>query len=305
MPVRPDDMLLVHAIATSASFAEAGRELGIRRQSVSERVARIEDALGVRLFERSTRTLGLTDAGRVYARRCATLAEHVREANLEVQGMQATPTGVLRVSAPVLYGRHLGPLVARLEEAHPALRFDLQLTDRFVDLLAEGIDVAIRVGDPGDSSLVARRIGRGSVQMVASPAWLERHGPVEPRDLEAPVCICQRDGETWQVGDLTVRPGARVLVNDIATACAIAAAGGGVARLPSFVHAAHVARGELVALFDGCVSLAPPIFAVFPSRTHLPAKVRVFVDAVADHARSLFDPSQAPPLVASPHAEHP
>lgn len=281
-------MILFDVVAQEGSFAAAARRCGVTRQSISDRMAKLEAQLGVRLMERTTRSLRLTEAGSIYHARCMALAAMVHEANAEVQGMQREPVGRLRVSVPKIYGRrYLTPVVAELLRRHPRLRIDLVLSDRRVDLVEEGFDAAVRVGALGETSLIARKIGMGRVHYVASPSLLARHGVPEPAQLCRWPCIALRSGEIWEVGGVSSAIDPVLVVNDLEVACDAAIAGVGIAQVPSFVYRDAVADGALTLLFGAQPALTRDIHLVFPSHRYLPPKVRCFVEAVAAQARAV------------------
>jgi DNA-binding transcriptional LysR family regulator len=277
----PDDMLLFAAVVREGSFTRAARQLGITKQSASERVVRLEAKLGVRLLERTTRRLRVTDAGALYAERCVAIAAQVEEANGEVQRRQSEPVGLLRVSAPVLFGRRfLAPVVSSYLTRHPRVRVEVVLTNRRVELLEEGVDVAIQVGALPDASLTARKLGEGHEYVVASPGHLASHGTPAPGALREARCVGMRPHETWRVGSARVRVEPVLVVNDLEVACEAAIAGVGLARLPALVCGEAVRDGRLRVLFGAEAAQLHPIHAVYPSRQHLPAKVRLFLDAL-------------------------
>lgn len=282
--IDPADMLLFVEVVDRGGFTAAAKARGASKQSVSDRIAKLEHALGVRLLERTTRRIRLTDAGARYHTRCATLAAQVAEANDEMRGHTTEPRGRLRVSVPVIFGRrHVMPVVTTLLRRHPQLELEVVLADRRVDLVLEGFDAAVRVGALDDSSLVARRIGEGRLGYVASPAFLRRHPIVRARDIASVPCIGMRSPETWTLEGRRVRVEPRLVLNDLETSCEATLAGLGVARLPTFVFAPEVQRRKLRELFPDEPALEEPVHVVYPSRLHLAPKVRVFVDAVAKH----------------------
>lgn len=291
----PADMLLFVSVVREGSFTAAAGTLGITKQSVSERVNRLERRLGVRLLERTTRSLRMTDAGARYYERCALISAQIEEANREVQRIQAEPVGLLRVSAPVLYGRRfLAPVIGDFLQRYPRLQVEVVLGDRRVNLVEEGFDLAIRVGDLDDSSLTARKLAEGYVYLVASPRYLKRHGrPTRAEKLREARCIALRASETWEVHSERVKISPVLVVNDLEMGCAAALAHVGIAQLPSIVCSEHVRRGELVTLFGHRPTLTRPVHAVFPSRRYLPPKVRLFVEALAEQVEPM-SPLPAP-----------
>lgn len=282
MNVSPADMLLFAAVARAGSFTQAARSLGITKQTASERLAKLEERLGVRLLERTTRRLRLTDSGATYYERCAAIATQIEEANAEVQRRQPDPVGLLRISAPVLYGRrYLAPVVADFLARYRAARVQVVLADRRVHLIEEGFDLAIRIGNLDDSSVVARKLGEGHVYFVASPAFLARHGTPTPAELGALRCVGTRAREHWEIAGTTAKIEPVLVVNDLEVACEAAVAGVGVAHVPAIVCRESVAAGRLRVLFGAEATAVRPVYAVYPSREYLPAKVRVFLDALA------------------------
>lgn len=290
-------MLLFATVVREGSFTRAAQQLGVTKQTVSERIARLEERLGVRLLERTTRRLRPTEPGTLYYERCSAIAVQIDEANAEVRRRQAEPVGSLRVSAPVLYGRrYLAPVVAEFLCAHPKTRVELLLADRRVDLIEEGFDVAIRIGTMDDSSLTARKLGEGHVYCVASPGFLAEHGRPTLRSLRGLRCVGLRPVETWELGGTRHKMEPVLVVNDFEVACDAAIAGVGVALLPSIVCRHAVADGRLRVVLGPQPAFVLPVVALYPSRRHLPAKVRLFVDALA----TMIEPMQ--PLGLRPAA---
>lgn len=282
MAISPADMQLFAIVVREGSFTRAARLLGVTKQTASERIGKLEGQLGVRLLERTTRRLRVTEAGATYAERCTAIAAQVEDANLEVQRKQSEPVGVLKVSAPVLYGRrYLAPVVASYLRRYPKMKVELSLSDRRVNFVEESVDVAIRVGPLDDSTLTARRLGDTRVYYVASPKYLAAHGAPTARTLKQARTVGVRAHETWEVGGVAVRVEPQLVVNDLEVACEAVKAGIGVGRLPVIVCREAVVAGKLKVLFRGVAALERAVFAVYPSRQYLPAKVRHFVDALA------------------------
>lgn len=274
-------MLLFAAVVEEGSFTRAARVHGITKQSVSDRISRLEASLGVRLLERTTRRLRLTEIGSLYFERCRRIASEIEEANQEARSRQYQPSGVLRISAPYLFGRRfLGPIVASYSREYANVEIELALGDRRVDLLAEGFDLAIRVGALDDSSISSRKLGSVRSSTVASRRLLERTPLRRRADLAQLDAIGMRRDEIWPVlgRSAPVRP--RIVVNDLELACGLAVAGLGVAHLPELVTADHLQAGRLVRVLERAPLLVP-VFALFPSRQFLPIKVRAFVDQLA------------------------
>lgn len=279
--VSPADMLLFAAVVREGSFTKAARQLGITKQTTSERIAKLEEQLGVRLLERSTRQIRLTDVGSTYFARCSSIATQIEEANAEVQHCQSEPVGLLRISAPVLYGRRfLMPVMTDYLVQHPRVRIEVVLADRRVHLLEEGIDLTIRIGTLDDSSLAARKLGEGYLYYVASPDFLAKHGPLSLRSLGSLRCLGTSPFEVWDVGEEKIKIEPDLVVNDLEMVCDAAIAGVGIARLPSLVCREALLDGRLRLLFGAKSVTSRPVYALYPSRQYLPPKVRLFLDAL-------------------------
>lgn len=278
----PADMLLFAAVVTEGSFTRAAAKHGTTKQSVSERVARLEGQLGVRLLERTTRRVRPTEIGFAYFERCRRIAAEVDEANHEARARQVEPSGTLRISAPYLFGRRfLGPIVAGYMKDLPKVSVEIHLGDRRVNLVEEGFDLAIRAGRLDDSSLTAKRLGDVRTSTVAAPSFLRRTPLRDRKALATAHAIGIRAEEEWFVGGRRVSVRPRLVVNDLEIACGAAIEGLGVAHLPEIVTADHLAAGRLRRVLEGAPELVP-VFAVFPSRRFLSAKVRAFVDRLTD-----------------------
>ena len=283
-------MRMFAEVVDSGSFSAAGRRLGLAASSVARAVGTLENELGVRLLNRTTRKLGLTEAGRLYHERSRRILAEVEEARLSVTQLETAPRGTLRLNVPVVFGRlHVAPALADFLALHPALRIDLAMTDAFVDLVEEGVDLAIRIGELEDSSLIARRLAPNRRVLCASPAYLERHGiPTSPQDLSEHNCLMykQRNRSVWRLRDAgrihEIRVSGSLLANN-ADALHTAALGGvGLTILPVWLVGPDIQRGALkIVLADHQVSpgaLDTNIYAVFPHSRHLSAKVRACID---------------------------
>lgn len=281
-PVSPADMVLFAAVVREGSFTRAAGAHGVTKQTVSERIAKLEGRLGLRLLERTTRRLRVTDEGAAYYERCAAIAALIDEANSEVVSRRAEPMGLLRVSAPTLYGRRfLAPVIADTLMRYPKMRLHVVLADRRVDLIEEGYDLAIRVGALDDSSFAARKLGAGHVYLVASPRLLAKRRALTPERLGEWPTIGMRPVETWNVGGVRTKVEPTLVVSDLEVACEAAIAGVGIALLPSIVCKDAVLDGRLEAPLGREPTTSLPVHAVFPSRRYIPPKVRVFLDALS------------------------
>ncbi|MFO1406340.1 MAG: LysR family transcriptional regulator [Steroidobacteraceae bacterium] len=272
------------------SFARAAERLGVSTSAVSRQVADLEAHLETRLLNRTTRRLSLTESGQVYYERCVQLLAELEEADAQVRSTSVAPRGMLRVTCGISFGvRYLAPLIADFAGRHPAVSFDLDLSDRIVDIVEEGYDVAVRIGASRSQSLVSRRIGSTRMVCCASPGYLARRGePATPGDLAAHDCLAYSyvsDSDHWrfEAGGLetTVRVPVRHHANNGRMLAALAVAGAGVVYEPDFIVAPDIQAGRLVRLFPGLRGPVAPISAVYPSRRHLSAKVRAFVDFLA------------------------
>lgn len=285
--ISPADMLLFAAVVREGSFSGAARQLGITKQTTSERIGKLEKQLGVRLLERTTRRLRVTGSGAAYFERCSAIAAQIDEANKEVRRQQVEPVGLLRVSSPMLYGRrYLAPVVSKFLGRYPRARIEVVLTDRRVNLIEEGLDLAIHIGPLEDSSLVSRKLGEGPVYYVASPGYLSKHGVPSAEDLASARCVGFSAFETWQVAGVKSRVDPVLVVNDLEVACDAAMAGVGIARVPALLCRDAVHEGRLKVLFGPQPAMLRTVSAIYPSRLNLPARVRLFVDALA----TLVDP---------------
>ena len=281
------DMEAFVRVVEAGSFSAAARTWGRSKAVVSKYVARLEEHLGVALLRRTTRSLSLTDAGRAYHARCADLLGELDALETSLRLEQRSPRGTLRVSAPPGFAReHLPALTTRFLERYPDITLDRDLTHRMVDLVEEGIDVAIRVTDPGDSSLIVRKLAPAPIVAVASPGYLERSGaPARPSDLLEHDCLVDtnvRDRDRWRftVGEevVTVPVRGPIRVNHPTVLRELAIAGHGIALLPRFVVGDALAAGTLRTVLDGTVARRWSIYAVYPRRRHLSERVRCYVD---------------------------
>src|SRR5262245_10018345 len=274
-------------VVAAGSFAGAARALNLSVAAVSKQVRALEDRLGVRLLHRTTRQVRLTEAGQRFHERCQRILADLEDAEREVAERQATPRGRLRVSAPMSFGqRHIGPVVSAFLGRNPDVQVDLVLDDRFVDLLAEGFDVAIRIAELHDSSLVARRLCASRRVLCAAPGYLARHGtPVTPDELTAHRCIgyaYMASGCDWpfrtREGRRLVRVHGPVMSNNGDVLRVLALDACGVALLPTFLVADDLREGRLREVLPDQLDGDPAVWVVQPTRRHVPLAVRAFVD---------------------------
>ena len=270
------------------SFVRAAERLGMSTSAVSRQVSELEAHLGVRLINRTTRRLSLTESGTAFLERAVQLLSDLEEAEAAVSATALVPRGTLRLTAPIAFGeRYLAPAVAEFAGRHPDMRFECDLSDRRVDLVEEGFDLAVRIGFGGSGTLIARRLGSVDLVCNAAPAYLERHGtPALPEDLARHRCLSydylqQRDTWVFRNPDGSERPvrvAASIRSNDGRFLAMLARAGAGISLEPDFGVRDELIEGSLVPLLLAFRPAPIPVFAVYPSRRHLSAKVRVFVD---------------------------
>ena len=275
-------------VVEAGSFTAAAERLGHSVSFVSKEIARLEARIGARLLNRTTRTQSLTDAGRDYYERCRQIVADAEEAEDRVSLGRERTRGLLRVSAPVSLG--LGRLASVLPdflETHPEMRAEIDLNDRMVDMMADGFDVVIRVGQLKASSLICRRIASSRGVIVAAPDYRDRRGrPAHTSELSGQACISyslMRSPERWDFVEpdgrrVSVDIRTRVLCNSAELETALAVAGLGVTRLPAFACARELAEGRLQSVLDDYGRSEIGVYAIYPERRHLPAKTRVFID---------------------------
>ena len=280
-------MKMYVAVVDSGSFAAAATKLDMSRAMASKQVQKLEEHLGTRLLNRTTRRLSLTETGREFYERSLQIMGDVDEAEQIAGQMTRRPQGVLRISIPLSYGQHrLAAIIGAYIQAYPQVQLDIALSDRKVDLVEEGLDLAIRIGAMPQSDLIARKIGSVRSVVCASPAYLARHGvPQAPADLAGHACLgytLSGSAAEWRLegasGALSV-PIAGPLRADNGDLIRLAALGGaGIVFQPRFIVDADLDAGRLVRVLPGWQSAELGVHAVYPSRKHLSAKVRTFVD---------------------------
>ncbi len=277
--------------ARRGSFAAAARELGGSPSTLAKSVARLEATLGVKLFHRTTRQVSLTADGERLFHRCERVLAEFEDLQADASGVRAAVSGTLRVDLPIYYGRRIVlPVLAALQSEQPGLVFEVRMQDAYADLVRDGIDLAVRMGELRDSSLVARRIGSQHLVMVASPSYLEKHGT--PRRLEelashrAVAFRMPSSGRSrpWQLrqGRRTVElhPPHAMRISDTEALSAAAQLGIGLCQLPDNIVFDQLARGELVEVLRECRPAPMPISAVVPSGRLVPPRVRVLLEAL-------------------------
>jgi DNA-binding transcriptional LysR family regulator len=278
-------------IADEGSLTAAARALGSSLPAVVRSLAALEAELGVRLFNRTTRSIALTEDGRQYLERCRSVLAAVDEAERAIKGDARAPSGQLTVTAPVLFGQlHVAPTIARFLRRYPQVHVNAVLLDRVVNLLDEGIDVGIRIGRLRDSTLIAQTLGSVRRVVVASPAYLRRHGvPKHPRELIAANCVRFAGPLGWTFYEdgapLRLVVNGNLCINHVAPLVDACVAGVGVGTFMSYQVAAQLARSELKIVLERFEPPPQPIHVVYPEARLLPARARVFIDWIARELR--------------------
>ena len=279
-------------VVEAGSISAAAAHMGIAKSAVSRRISDLEERLGVQLFRRTTRRLNLTDTGRSLYERCVTILADVEEAEQAVSREHGTLRGRLRVALPLSFGLlQLGPAITAFLQAHPEVEFDLDFNDRQVDLLAEGFDLALRIGDLADSTLIARRLASIRSCVCASPAYLERAGtPAHPGELVQHACLTYSlvpEPQVWRYTGAdgkrgSVRVGSRLQANNGDFLHRAALEGQGIVLQPLFIVQRSLDEGRLVSLLSEYEWPTTSAHALYPHTRHLSQRVRAFIDFLAD-----------------------
>ncbi len=292
MVTETNELMVFHSVVKHSSFAKAAEELALSPSGVSRIVTRLEERLGVRLVQRTTRSLSLTEAGSAFHARASQILEDLMDAEAEVQKATAQPRGNLRITASLMFGqRYVTPLLAQILARFPELSIDLSLTNRFVDIIDEGIDLAIRIGALSDSRLIARRLCANQRVLVASPSYLERRGtPSHPDELSAHDCIVYTGfakPREWKLhgpaGPVSVSISGRVATNNIEVLDDTSKRGVGISVGPTMSAYSALLSGELVRVLPEYTFEPSAIFAVYPSARQLTTKVRAVVDFLVEN----------------------
>lgn len=299
------------AVVEAGSFTAAAEQLRLTKGVVSKQVSQLEGRLGVRLLNRTTRSVSLTEFGQAYYDRVSRILNDIADLESAAQERQTEPRGRLRLTAPQVFGElFVAPVVRAYLELYPEVTVELTLADRYVSLVEEGYDLAVRVAEPPDSSLIARKIRPVRLVTCAAPAYLEKKGrPAEPRDLRDHDCVIDLNGRAprawrYRVGGeiATVAVSGRAAVNSAAAARGMAIEGLGVALIPDFVVASDLQAGRLIELFAENHAYDSAVYAIYPHARHLAPKVRRFIDLFADRLRQSPD-WNAKPFCPPPEAE--
>lgn len=291
---RFSEMQVFVTVVDQGSFTGAAQTLGLSRTAVSRLLGDLEARLGTRLLHRTTRRLSLTAEGERFLERCRRLLGDLAEAEAEMNVQAGQAIGRLRVNAPVSFGQlHLAPLWPAFMALHPRVELDITLSDRLVDLVEEGFDLAVRVARLEPSSLISRPLTSTRLVLCASPVYLERHGrPADPSELARHALIgysLLATGDVWEfsgpAGPVSVKVNPRMRANSGDTCCAAALGHMGIVLQPTFLVGPHLASGALVELLPDWPAGELGVHALYPSRRHLTPKVRALVDFLADALR--------------------
>ncbi len=284
-------------VVEAGSLSAAGRKLRMPLPTVSRKISELESHIKARLLIRSTTKLALTDAGKSYLAACKSIIESVNEAERKAAGEYTTPTGDLIITAPIVFGRlHVVPIVAKFLEKYPDVDVQLVFDDRPLDLLDNHIDLAVRVGELPDSSLIAVRVGQIRNVVCASPKYLKTHGtPKTPQELVNHDCInftfaalMSSDVWTFRAGksEMSMRIHSRLIVNTAEAAVDAAVAGVGIIRVLSYQVKKVIQSGSLATVLAKFESAPMPIHLIYPGQRQLPLKIRAFLDFATPRLRN-------------------
>ena len=274
-------------VAETRSFTEAGKRLGISSSGVGKSIARLEEKLGVRLFQRNTRSIALTLEGSLFLERCRRILAELEAAEMELSNTREQPRGKLRISLPLVSSLVM-PVIIQFMRAYPEIELDIDFSDRMVDVIEEGFDAVLRTGEPGDSRLISKRLGSFQLQIVASPDYLAQHGvPKRPSDLSAHSCLLHKflstgKVEPWPLRIETAEPDFELpqtlVCNTTEVIVDVACSGLGVACLPDFMTANAIKNQQLVQVLADYTVHTGVFRLLWPSSKHLSLRLRTFID---------------------------
>lgn len=290
---RFDEMQAFVRVVENGGITAAAQRLGLAKSAVSRRLQDLENRLGVQLLQRTTRRISLTEDGRMFYERCLRILDELEEAERSVSSEQQRVHGLLRIAAPLSFTlRHLSPLFDEFLHRYPEVRMELDVQDREINVIEEGVDLTIRIGKLDDSSLVAKRLAPVSFVVCASPAYLERSGePEHPEELVIHQGLAYghlSDQRQWTLFDNhgeahTVMPQIRMRANNGDLMLDALLAGLGIALMPTFICHRELADGRLRQILQNyTIGETAAVYALYPSRRHLPLRVRVFIDFLAE-----------------------
>ena len=283
-------------VARLEGFSAAARKMHLSTTAVSRYVMELEDWLDVQLFNRTTRHLSLTDAGRAYLERCMHIVDDVENLEKNSSDINENPRGKINVTAPEFMGRQLlGPILPEFLIKYPDIRINLQLVDRYVNLVDEGFDLALRIGNLPDSNLISRKLGDMHMMIVASPAYLKKYGKPETiYDLKKFNCIVDSVADyldRWPLinknSSTNIKVNSNLMINNGELVREMAIAGLGITLLPDFFVKDDIKNGKLVAILKDKINKKGTISAVYPKSRHLSSSIRVFVDFLIEHVNEI------------------
>ncbi len=288
-----NDMALFVEVVKAKGFRNAAEIVGVPNSTVSRRISNLEKAIGLRLLHRTTRKIELTEAGQIYFERCQRIVDEAKLAHEQLGTMLAQPTGVLRVSLPVDFANiYLAPIIAKFAKQYPGITFDFDLTPRVVDLVSEPFDVAIRMGNPPNSNLIARQLAVLPCYVYASPNYIKQYGePKHPSDLAKHECLMFRSskGSTWTLNNksesIDVSIKGRFQVNSVGMIRKLVSLGMGVAVMPSEIVSEDVMNGRIQRILTKWEAPSTPVYAMTETRL-LPAKTQRFIEFLQENLRA-------------------
>jgi DNA-binding transcriptional LysR family regulator len=294
MMERLAEMMTFAKVVETHSFSAAAQALSTSKSLVSKQVGNLESALGVRLLHRTTRRMSLTEIGAAYYEHCARIAQEIDAAAETVTQLQVEPRGVLRLTSPVIFASlHLAPALKTFLQRHEQVEVELNASDRVVDVVEEGYDLAIRITDKPSPAMVARRIAPVRWATCASPAYLKRHGtPHTPQELSRHQCLvyqgipAMRHGWRYRIGgkEITLPVSGKCRVNNSEVLLQLALDGMGIAMFPTYIIGAHLKRGRLKEILpDSVANPDSALYATYMPNRYLQPKVRAFIDHLLEH----------------------
>lgn len=283
-----NDMALFVEVGKAKGFRAAAEALGMPNSTLSRRISALEKSIGLRLLHRTTRKVELTEAGQIYFERCKRIVEEAQLAHEQLGEILAQPSGVLRASFPVDFAvTYLAPVIAEFAHRYPGIRFDFDFTPRRVDLVSEPFDVAIRMGESGDSQLIARPLAALPTRLYAAPGYLARYGePPHPADLERHECLNMARASAWMLHDgaqtIKVATSSRFTLNSVGMMRRLASLDMGVLLVPEEIVADELAQGTLRRVLPQWQGTPTPVYAMTETRL-LPAKTQRFIEFLREH----------------------
>ncbi|WP_293266105.1 LysR family transcriptional regulator [Neptunomonas sp.] len=276
-------------VIEAESFTQAAIKMQISKALISKYVGALETSLGIRLLNRTTRRMSVTDSGKAYYERCLNVLQEIDEIEAALRSEHNQPEGILRINAPISFSElTLMPIITEFAQSYPDVTIKLDLADRFIDLVEEGVDLAIRVGDLPDSSLVVRKLTEIRMILCASPAYLAKTNiPVSLESLPLHRCICDsnyKHNNRWVLGrgqqSVSVPISSQININSARAVRQLVLNGQGISLLPSFAVQKDLEEGRLIQLLEKHEPESTGLYALYPHRKHLSAKVRLFIDAL-------------------------